>query len=81
MDPLVIEDDGVGAVIAVYSDTVHSLSLAFGSGFTVAVVVVEEPNQEKFKPSRGIWFDTVNTFIRGGQFTPETTRDLVVHHR
>ena len=47
----VAEDDGVRAVIAAYINTVHSLSLAFGSGFTVVAVVVEETNQEKFGPS------------------------------
>ena len=47
----VIEDDGVRTVVSAYSNTAHSFSLAFGSGFTVVAVVVEETNREKIKPS------------------------------
>lgn len=47
----VIEDDGVRTVVSAYSNTVHSLSLAFGSGFIAVAVVVEEANGEKFEPS------------------------------
>ena len=75
----IVEDNGVGSVIASNSYAIKRLVFRVGSGGRAVSAVVEIADRERFKPCCGVRFLVMNEFAGCGELATKAAWNLIDH--